>query len=265
MTKRVISLFLVCILAIPIFAVPVSASSSTTVTVDTDQWSDVKDLLDSLNDLKTYYLYYIKANVSEIQGYTYRILNSLPIQVTRIVDSLDSLDSSVSGYFTSLGESLGNSIDDVATQLVFIYDLLYDEIYQYLVDIYYDCEELVIAVRDSIQYAVISIDNKITSVVEKLDSLVSGGNSNISDSEDFKSDVNDADNELEEAGKVIDSATLPTISEDFDSDISDNIVKANRYFTLIKNLFSGSSLLGTILLMSFTLSTVSYVFFGKRG
>lgn len=246
MTKRVIALFLVCILAIPVLIVPVSATTSGM----TDYESGVIGYLSTIYQK----LYYIEAGQVTIKGY-----------LKSIDEALDTLDSSVSAYFTSLGESLGNSIDNVATQLVFIYDLLYDEIFQYLVDIYYDCEELVIAVRDSIQYAVISIDNKISSVVEKLDSLVSGGNSNISDSEDFKSDVNDADNELEEAGKVIDSATLPTISEDFDSDISDNIETANRYFTLIKSIFSGSSLLGTILLMSFTLSTVSYVFFGKRG
>lgn len=252
MTKRVIALFLVCILAIPILLVPVAATS-TTVTVDSSQWDFIKSIQSTLYSLTYDYVKLINSGVSGIYGLVTNIWQNLPGYFDDITDALDSLDTNVSSYTTKLWDKL--------------------------VDIKYDTNDIINLLKINISDLLTSIDNTCGYIYEtlvnnfleifqnieiKIDSLISGGDQK-ADSEDFKTDVDNANDELDEAGKVIDSATLPTIEDDFDADISDNIESGARYFSLLKRFFSRSGIPGTVLLMSFTLSTVSYVFFGKRG
>lgn len=252
MTKRVIALFLVCILAIPILAVPVAATS-TTVTVDSSQWDFIKSIQSTLYSLTYDYVKLINSGVSGIYGLVTNIWHNLPGYFDDITDALDSLDTNVSSYTTKLWNKL--------------------------VDIKYDTHDIINLLKINISDLLTSIDNTCGYIYEtlvnnfleifqnieiKIDSLISGGDQK-TDSDDFKTDVDNAKSDLDEAGEVIDSATLPTIEDDFDSDISDNIDNASKYFTLLKRFLRATNYPGIILLMSFTLSTVSYVFFGKRG
>lgn len=246
MTKRLLALVLVCVLAIPILAVPVSATTTEFTEYESSVVGYLFDIYDRIKNG-------VEAAITSVNGNVLQVIRDMKNYYNGIKGKLETLDTNISGYF----------------------DSFYDKLYVHFVD----RDRLLIQIRENTYDLLTSIDNTVGHIYEsivnsvltvlqdiewKMDSLISGGDQK-ADSDDFKSDVDDAKTELDEAGDVIDSATLPTIEDNFDASINITISNGSNYFSLLKHLFRGDFYVGQILLMSFTLSTVAYVFFGKRG
>lgn len=258
MTKRVIALFLVCILAIPILIVPVSATTSDLTEYESAALGWLADL---------YYLIKnnVGAGITSVNGNLLTLIRNIQSYYNGLKSALETLDTNVSGYFDTLDANLTSYFDNVVVNIGDVVDGLND-IYSLLVsDIYGKISEISTDVGHIYETLVNSFLEIFQNIEYKIDSLISGGSQNQTDSEDFKTDVDDADTKLDEAGDIIDSATLPTIDEDFDNNVGTIITNGSKYLAILKGLFRADMFVGQVLLMSFMLSTVSYVFFGKRG
>lgn len=109
----------------------------------------------------------------------------------------------------------------------------------------------------------ISISDFGSSIVERLDKLLE--RENTAESDQFDETLASQETVIDEMDAVLDSVTKPDI-EDIDTSVEEFVPAEDvQEYTGILRIILGSSILGTMCLMSLTLGLVSYIIYGKKG
>lgn len=293
MTKRIISLFLVCILAIPIVAVPASATNVTTTTdakLDSTQYNGIVSILDKIRE----YLYFIKAGTDTIMAWCSKIHESVSSLQTSITDHLANYwakmaawllvfwngdedlgvtgllptinqgYSTISGVLGTLDATVDKGIVKLYSRLGSISDLIssfdtsVSEAFSTITDkvssIYALCGQHLGAIR---QYTMQTV-NAVKDGFKDLIDLVRGDSTA---GDDFKDKTDDITDSLNPEYDV----TYPKY-DDVDIDLPSLLPEnpTGTISTFFQFFFSSDTYLYFVWTLVFTFSLMSFVLFGKR-
>lgn len=241
MTKRIIALFLVCILAVPLIALPASATGAydeDILDVNTEIWQ----ILDNWNRNL--------GGVGSTLSVMWQILEQLDIMVE---EKLSEISSNITLYL--------------------------DDVEDYLASIWTDIQDLTSSIPSWISAQTSAINDKLSTlqdnvvgtiadfinmVESKFDALLDGTSEDQTSADDLNQSQDDALTDYDDAMTDIQEATRPVI-EDIDLDLSGYIPSAGvgTYGAVFKVLFSNSYIYA-VFFCALTLSLVSYGIFGKR-
>lgn len=234
MTKRIISLVLVCILAIPILAVPASASQVTGTQFDQftvglgNLLNDIEyNILDALGDIETY-CYYI-----------YNYLNDW------IYTKLADIETAVNNAGEACTQMLTRLINTLA----------------------YHFENLQTWISEQTTALLAPLNSMKEGIEELVEGLIYGSEVGQSGVGTVESEVNEQTGQYDDAQEVIQEATRPDV-EDVDVNITGKFTVDTRYNNVLLTMFANTSNPRTpvfyVYFFALTLSLVSYGIFGKR-
>lgn len=260
MTKRLLALFLVCILAIPILAVPASATSNGVTGTQFDQFTlGLGNLLNSIEenildaiDTAIGNTYTINENLRlwfEGQGgYLYKIY----LRAVDTVAYLDSIDENVleSSIFLNNIQILferftGNLQTWITTQTT----------------------EITTTFTDVVTALQKRLDSWLGQIVGYLDEIRFGNQNNQSDVDNLGDEIEQQETQFQENMEVVTDVTKPTYEN---IDVSPDGVmpggfndETSDYFLWL-NILATDTVIYNIFFMAMMMSLVSFVVFGKR-
>lgn len=277
MTKRIISLFLVCILAIPILAVPVYATNVTTDD-DTEFHNSVITWLKNIYQLLEDMFLDQDYSIPGIWAYC----RSTYIQVCAILDHLDTWNTDIFENFWAKmaawllvfwngDEDLGvtgilptiNQGFSTVSGVLGVLDVSVNNVSSTIENWFRRFEQYWM---QSINANVASIRSTllifVDSITERFDELLSYFRVDSKPSEDFKDKTDDITNDMETMPDV----TYPDFEEidtDFTGIYTGNSIQILTDF--FYQFFSGNSIyLYYLMTLVFTFALMSFVLFGKR-
>lgn len=256
MTKRLIALFLVCILAIPIFVVPASATSTQEVTLSDadigffDDWySYIDEGIGVCADYLSQLLYQVKSFVTvTVPAWTAKFNEFVTQEFEQ-------------GLHDELGEWLGTMGADMRDGLLVIGTACVD-IYEYLVNVIF--ESIALIEETLIDFAQL-VDEWFEGCYDYLGLIYKSLNGTDEDkaaADDFQNQIATESTEMQEALDQIQQATIPDY-EGIDTDFENYTADSNRYSAIIKAVFASSSI-KSVFVLAFTFAMLTYIFFGKR-
>lgn len=273
MTKRIISLFLVCILAIPILAVPAYATNVST-SDDTEYHSKVLEYLDSfLNTI---------SKIAEDTYGTFAYVRTIFTKLGSILDHLDAWNENIfQDFWAKLAawllvfwegnENLGvtgilptiNQGFSTVSGVLGVLDVSVNNVTSTIDKWFSRFDKIWMqAINSNVASIRSTLLTFVDSITERLDELLSFFRVDSKPSEDFKDKTDDITNGMDTMPDV----TYPDF-EDIDIEFAD-IYTGNSIFILsdfFGVFFNGNSVyLYFLMTLVFTFSLMSFVLFGKR-
>lgn len=266
MTKRLLALFLVCILAIPILVVPASATGYYTGDYDysiyqylvrlTDVFvKGMSDTLDSIDgwcdtlwqEIRNQRVWQEVTLGSALDTINNNIIafNSnvdlwIEAQTELLVGWLEVIDTNITGFvevFFVFWEDWTDKIADFKTTV----ELWFSEVWS-------------------------TVNDFKNNALEYLRQLVNGSPEQEQNANDFGEIADDQFDEFFDNKEVIDDWTRPDYESDFDPSVEGitDGMDIGEYTSALYVFFDISAYLTTILFMAFSFSVISFVVFGKR-
>lgn len=277
MTKRILALFLVCILAIPILVVPASAATTQDVVdaiydvgdwIDdglTSLWSAVNKLGDYLDEIDVTVLnieeYLEKWNTEIFDSFWFRLETFFEafwygwqgdtFSITGIIPTINAGYSTITGQLGLIYTWCGNFADSVTIWLNDIYDNMdywWSEVGE---NISYWVERTSRGVED--------VGQTIANYFEKLLNGDPDYNPQRPDEE-----IRDDKDNVDDAQDILDSVTYPDYN-DIDIDLDSQLPGTSQgYLTDFFGAFFASQYIYIVFFLAFSFALVSFVIFGKR-
>lgn len=269
MTKRLLALFLVCILAIPILIIPASAYEIDGITYDSYGSYLEQCIIDSLNDIRV----------------------SFSDKLDDISISLENIHDGITLTLEATLEHISGLVNGLWGDVVRIYDWITDTLYNALdtindnigalgtnISLYFKAQTETLS--DWLENILDSVNGtwnaflvwwedwgeRIDSIREKLDTLINGSDDNAQKSEDFENQVSTESTEFQENLDDIQEWTNPDYESDFDPSVEGITggTDIGLYTDGLGTLFEIQPIFPLFLFMAFSFSAISFVVFGKR-
>ena len=256
MTKRLLALLLMCILAIPILAVSASATTVVEDVYSEEIYNNILGISDDVYSIEEYMRFiYNRYFELTLSGWTQNV-NSW---YNTVVERLNSIYLTLNGIDAVIKEECGKivlKIGDFITSVGNHFDSLKSRIsseFEYLTD-----------------NLATWFDKQTSAIVSAIDSVIHGNAEKQPDVDDLGDEVDQQETQFQENMDVIQEATRPNY-ENLDLSI-DAIIDPYGYMGgydyeygyALGRMVNNSLTIYTILFMSVMLSLVSFVIFGKR-
>lgn len=248
MTKRILALVLVCILAIPILVVPASA----TTTDNSEAYLErlVEYFTEKANTGTGMTPEWLRDFSSTMGTYFNRLQTAVTEAINDFNTDFDQFVLGLGNLLNSIEANLLERLDSIKTGIVDIYQAITTTLFSFL---------------NEISLRVGNILTEVGSIGDKLNEIINGDETQQEEADDFQNQIATENTEMEEAVDQIEQATIPDyegIDTDFNDILSFGSVQL-RFINAIKAIFQ-SELLKTVFVLAFTLALLSYCFFGKR-
>lgn len=241
MTKRILALVLVCILAIPIMAVPASASQVTGTQFD----QFALGLGNLLNEIEGNILYYLE----ELCYLIVDVIDAISIDIYNAIyelwDYLVQIDSTLDYYMQRLWATLSSLAADIGSYI----------------------QSQTTTIVNKITHAVATICQPLNQLVEYVRQLWSGNQGLKPDIDAVGDEIADDEEEYQDNMDIVQDATRPVFDDvyiGYEGLVGGSGVEATIYGEMLALLFEQGGYFYQILFVAFTLSMVSFVVFGKR-
>lgn len=277
MTKRIIALVLVCILAIPIMVVPASATTLEDIYNNQDYWfNQLGGWLGTMGSDFNYWFQTIRNEIVDVYNLMLEQHDSLGEWLgtlgADILDSLSYESTQISDLHTALKDWFDYLYITMTTQYGYMIDAFQYEFDQFRINLNNHMDylnnrlnTLFSALHDHITFWFGKLEawftNQTSSIVNAIDRLL---NADSGAADDFQNQTSTDATEFDENMDIIQDVTRPTIEDielDVDKEIPDGeITKVGE----LLGIFLKNQYIYIVFFVAFTFSLVSYGIFGKR-
>lgn len=267
MTKRLLALFLVCILAIPILVVPASATGYYTGEYD----YSIYQYLVRLTDV---FIKGISDTLDSIDGWCdtlwQEIRNQRIWQETTLGSALDTINNNLIAINTNIDLWISAQTEEISSWLEAQYNLFDGFVTEVFFGFWEDWADTIADFKSTVESWFISVLTEVNdfknNALEYLRQLVNGSPEREQDAEDFSDAVSTESTEFQENMDAIEDWTHPDYEADFDPSV-DEITggeDTTLYTDALGYILGETSIFPVLLFMAFSFSTISFVVFGKR-
>lgn len=267
MTKRLLALFLVCILAIPILVVPASATGYYTGEYD----YSIYQYLVRLTDV---FIKGISDTLDSIDGWCdtlwQEIRNQRIWQETTLGSALDTINNNLISFNSNVDLWIEAQTEAISSWLEAHYNQFDAFVTEGFFAFWEDWSDKIADFKLSVETWFSSVVSEVadfkSNALEYLRQLVNGSPEREQDAEDFSDAVSTESTEFQENMDAIEDWTHPDYEADFDPSV-DEITGGediSLYTDGLALITSGSMIFPVLLFMAFSFSVISFVVFGKR-
>lgn len=269
MTKRLLALVLVCILAIPIFAVPASA---TMVNGDYGNFESHSDYWEWDNHINIYNITNLLGiliddvmtdligAVEDVSYWVQENTNRVMIAFTDyVLEPLGAINSNIVAFASNVKLYFEAQTAEVSSWLEAqfnLFDGFVDEVFFPFWEDWSSTVENYLTNNVGWLYE-IAVNTKL---------LLNGSYNQNQEAEDFENQVSTESTEFQENMEAIDEWTHPDYESEFDPSVNEITggEDIGEYTYILGEIFNSTYLPPTLLFMAFSFSAISFVVFGKR-
>ena len=252
MTKRILALVLVCILAIPIFAVPASATGYYTGEYD----YGIYQYLIRLTDV---FIKSIDNTLDSIDGWCDTLWQEIRNSSTWMQITLWSALDTINSNLIALDNNVTLWLEGILTSLIDLFDGIYQHLDGWV--------EVFFSWWDAFEIWMTDLWTEINTfrldAVYYLQSLLFGSPEEEQASDQFEDQASTEVTEFEENMDILDEWTKPDYESDFDPSV-DAITDGENIADYTDMLGAVIAEFTPVLFMSFAFSLIAFVVFGKR-